>query len=426
MGEANERRGVLPAGWVASIRVTAALVLVVSVAIVGYWVTGDKLDDVVLLVGGSLVGYLVGLARSAFANDRSLRRLRRRQAAVEQLVDSTQAERAISMGRLVIPNGALVTISSPGHRASSHVEFQFGSDLSDPRPDPALWSQLQMTRLPLLQNRAKEQSRSFDNGTRLDLVGVRVERKPTNRTLTPTTYVMSVAETDYFRFACMSNMLDHPVEGSADSRTLREIWDDHPDELADLPDVSAPACIGIVVVVASRPDQMIVCQERGRLHQAGYQMRGLKRVHFMGEGMLSSDRLPTGEFSPRVGAIRGMSEELKIEDRTGDEVDLVQTGVFLDIQRWQPVFCYLALVDRDFETIQAGLAEAKDGHETRALWARPLSVRNPGTRDLLLGQDGRLVLASNHAQAALLLALIQVDGLATVQDLLRAPAATGR
>jgi hypothetical protein len=125
-----------------------------------------------------------------------------------------------------------------------------------------------------------------------------------------------------------------------------------------------------------------------------------------------------GRPSPDETAYRGLCEELGFsrEDVLTDppRLELKQLGLFLDVRRWQPVFCYLAIARMPFEQIIQRAAAAKDSFESPEIIAREWSIRNKDTRSLLIGTDGRYRLASNHAEVALLLPLLYKDGVSEV------------
>lgn len=394
---------------------TLAAVAIVA-TLVGYWLAGEKSDDIVLFIGGPVVGYLAGGLRDAWRRDRDERTRRDATRRVEDFEQASRDRSRTTVGRLAIDDVAIVAASNERRTFLDRVRFTFAAQLEPSRPDPDEWEFLEAHHVPALIERANAEGRPFQNGPKVDLVGVEVSRALTNRTVSPTVYTLRIAPTDYFRFAAMSNSLDTELDIGGERTTLRDRWRDAvPREIRDTTLLPAPACIGTVTVVVSLPDQAIVCHDRAALFQAGATSAHRRNIHFVGEGMLPDDRLPNGEPSPLVTARRGLFGELALVERHDADVNIVPTGVFLDIERWQPVFSFVALVDATFDEIASTASTAKDFFETRELLPRACSSADPRTRDLLLGQDGRLALASNHASTALLLALVYWDGLDTVR-----------
>ncbi len=401
-----------------SVLTIGALIVTAGTTLLLYLVSSDKVDDLVLTVGASGVGYLIGASRQVVREEREARRLRRAQLSIEELVRATGQSSGITIGRLHIPDVLLVVASPPGEPYTKKVRFSMGTDLAAPRPKPPEWDELERRRLPQLVAAARHENRLFQNGPRVDLVDVRLRRELQSRTEQPTVYDLTLAPTDYFSFACLSNSLDQPLS-ETDGRTLREVWAVDFNELGDVSRLPAPACIGTATVVVTAEDQMIVCHERSRLFQVGEQGPDRRRsVHFVGEGMLPSDRQMDAELSPLQTVRRGLSEELSLVEHDDADIDIFPTGFFVDLERWQPMFSFVAYVPGDFAHLAAQANFAKDAFENRKLTPRPFSVLDPGTRDLLLDLDGHLALASNHAATALLLALLQRHDLQTIEHYL--------
>jgi len=383
-----------------------------------YFSLGDKEDDLVLLAAGFVLTWSGRRVSRAFVDTANKKRQVAAEGHLRELL-ATSSD-AISVGRLTVPDAQLVALSDGGTEYLDKVEFRFRRQQSPARPDPPEWDLLAQTRLQEMLAKAEKENRLFEDGPKLDVVSVEVQRG-LDRRREKTKYFLGWSESTYFRFAAMSNSLD--VAMPDNGPTLRERWGHKLVDLTDIAHFPAPACVGTVTVVRSKSDEgdYLLCQERGKLFQVGSTNSGFEKIiHFVGEGMLpASDRLPGGEPSALAAARRGLSEELNIEERSDSDIDFAATGVIFDHKRWQLVFCYLATVDQPIERIEPRRHGAKDRIETIAIYPRRCSIRDPDTRDLLLGTAGRLRLASNHSQAAMLLALLHVEGFDLVEACLR-------
>lgn len=150
---------------------------------------------------------------------------------------------------------------------------------------------------------------------------------------------IEVGQTTYFDFACVNARLDEPIqlEPDAEPTTLREQWPT-PQSILDVGKVPCtPIGSGTVVVTK---DHRMMLGVRSRTWIAG-QPRSAKRhaVHVVAEGLLCEDVDAWGRFDPRVGALRGLGEELQIgnrRDHIGRVIEMVPTGFAFDQQRWQP------------------------------------------------------------------------------------------
>lgn len=185
---------------------------------------------------------------------------------------------------------------------------------------------------------------------------------------------------------------------------------------------------GTVVVTG---DDRVILGVRHRTFMAGSSSASNNRqpVHFVAEGLLPEDRDAEGRFSPSVGALRGLREELHVGPRS-DHIARVQswvsTGFCFDQLRWQPYFTFLAVLDRTWDEVQTAAPVAADAWEAEALISLPFDIEHAGVRSLLLGNHPDLVLASNHAAAALWFALLYRHGFHQMRDELtgtRVPAA---
>jgi hypothetical protein len=410
------------------VSLTVLLLAVGTSTLAGYYLWNQ---DLALAIGAPVFTVLLQRCRSAWRAVQSSKQLRH----LRSLEAQSAKDLTIHLGDLQIKQAKIVVSCLQGQSLEDWVQFRFGKKLLPPRPDPPEWRQLKAGLLRELQAEAKGRGRLFQNGEKLDMRRVRVQRDRSRRPDTATTYHIDLAKTEYFKFATMSNALDVDVSAylpKASGRTLREIWSQYNvRELPDVADLPAPACVGTVTVVIAEQD-CLVCMLRGRAHfqvgassvilstgePAREESKLRRRVHFVGEGMLPIDRAMDGRPSPDETAYRGLCEELGFsrEDVLTDppRLELKQLGLFLDVRRWQPVFCYLAFARMTFEQIIQRAAAAKDSFESPEIIAREWSIRNKDTRNLLIGTDGRYRLASNHAEVALLLSLLYKDGVSEV------------
>jgi hypothetical protein len=308
------------------------------------------------------------------------------------------------------------------------MTFEFEKE-PEARVDCAEWDLLRGL-LPELRAEAKDAGRKFFPGPALDLVSAEeLEDSPdgTRR------YRIGLAETDYYRWAVTANSLDRDLSGRREltdmlgATTLREAWGHAPDCLEDLAEVPAPSVLGVVVVVIA--EGHIVVLERQRKHLiAGAEPSSADRslqprkTHFVGEGAEPTDHAD-GKDPARQAALRGCWEELGIE---ANEIELIPTAVVLDTLRWQPVFCWLAICDLAIPHLEVRMRDAEHREETgggQIAALVPWTAADPATHSLLAGTSSAIRLASNHAQAALLYALVFADGFESVAHALGAEAA---
>jgi hypothetical protein len=132
-------------------------------------------------------------------------------------------------------------------------------------------------------------------------------------------------------------------------------------------------------------------------------------VHFVGEGVEPKDFIP-GQNPFERAALRGCWEELELG---ASDIDLIPTAFVIDMLRWQPLFCYLARCKLGISELEVLMQKAKDDDETGRQIAAlvPPTIKAAKTRALLTGSDPAMRLASNHAETALLYALVYADGL---------------
>lgn len=108
------------------------------------------------------------------------------------------------------------------------------------------------------------------------------------------------------------------------------------------------------------------------------------------------------------------------------DYELVMTGFFFDLSRWQPVFSFVAKTDHSLQELAFIRQQALDKHESRTLKTVGYSPNDSDTTLLLLGRNSQNVFASNHAQTAALLAMIFRHGMSSVYASLAAAESRGK
>ena len=326
-------------------------------------------------------------------------------------------EPSLPIGRQRLPRTQLVEACTKDRTYVERMVFVF--EAAEPRPDPPEWDVLEGAYLAELRTTSHG---PFNDDPIADLVSVVTDR-PERQTDGPTVVRCGVAPSSYYRFAVMSNRLDDPQVATrlGTTETLRQHWRSvSPHFFDDLSrSVPAPARIATVTVMVSTPDDAVVVLVRNPgLHEvAGRDDRGRRSVHFFGEGALASDLDDAGRFAPEVTARRCLSTDEFVPDGPGwaDRLkNLIPTGVIFDVGRWQPVFCFLALVDEPLGVIEQGVRRV----ENAMVVSRPWDVGSDATVGLLMGDDQDYYLASNHAEAALLFALYYRHGREAVDGIL--------
>jgi hypothetical protein len=327
---------------------------------------------------------------------------------------------SVARGRVVIDD--LILLAACDRQQSAHQELllEFETDLRADRPDPDEWPLLQAQLLPLLITEATADGREFKNELALDLTYIQPQSSAPGD---PRRYKAGVSKTSYHRWAVMANCLDRDLSGLPEiaeqlgAPTLRESWQCHPTSLEELARQPAPALMGICVVVVAE-EQIVVLERQGIHYVATRSEHDDKRrlAHFMGEGMTPADIDPvTGRYSPEQCALRGCEEELGL---SANDIELIPTAVVLDTKRSQPLFCFLGRCELEIGDLEERMQFAPDRRETvsRIVAQVENSSRDDSTRFLLTGEHPEFVLASNHAEAALLHALFYIEGRAYVRD----------
>ena len=175
--------------------------------------------------------------------------------------------------------------------------------------------------------------------------------------------------------------------------------------------------MGVCVVVVA--ENKIVVLARQRKHYiVGSEPSSVDRsrkptpVHFVGEGVEPKD-FAAGQNPFERAALRGCWEELKIG---AEDIELIPTAFVFDTLRWQPLYCYLAYCNLGISELELLMQDADSSEETGKQIAAlvPPTITAPETRALLTGSEPSMRLASNHAETALLYALVYADGLERV------------
>jgi hypothetical protein len=343
------------------------------------------------------------------------------EAQLEILGQASLGRPSVKVGGVKIPDILLLAACSQGQDATKEMTLEFEDTPRDKRPDCEEWPLISALLLTDLKREAKDQGRTFRPGPALDLVCAEaLEPEPG----APRRYRIGVAETDYNRWAATANSLDRDLSRHRElterlgSNTLRQAWGHAPNCLEDIAELPAPCFMGVCVVVVV--ENRIVVLPRQRLHLvAGSEPSSADRstkptlVHFVGEGVEPGD-VVAGRTPPENAALRGCYEELKLAE---GEVDLIPTAFVFDTLRWQPLFCYLAYCKLTMSEVETRMKQAEQREETgygQIAALLPPTITAPETRALLAGSDPSMRLASNHAEIALLYALVYTDGLERV------------
>jgi hypothetical protein len=343
------------------------------------------------------------------------------EAQLEILGQASLGRPRVKVGDVEIPDILLLAACTQGRDATHEMTLEFEDKLRDERPPCAEWPTLRDYLLPELGAEAKAAGRKFLNGEMLDLVYAE-DLQPDSGG--PHHYRLGIAKTGYHRWAATANSLDRDLSRHREltarlgSSELRPAWGHAPDCLEDLADLPAPCFMGVCVVVVAE-NQIVVLARQRKHYIAGSEPSSADRsrtptpVHFVGEGVEPKDFV-AGQNPFERAALRGCWEELELEAK---DIELVPTAFVFDTLRWQPLFCYLAYCKLTMPEVEARMKEADDSYETgHGQIAKLLSptVTDPDTRALLTGSHSSMRLASNHAETALLYALVYTDGLERV------------
>jgi hypothetical protein len=327
---------------------------------------------------------------------------------------------SVARGRVLIED--LISLAACDHQQSAHQELllEFESELRADRPDPDEWPLLQAQLLPVLVNEAIVDGREFKDEPGLDLTYIQPESSAPGD---PKRYKAGVSRTTYHQWATTANCLDRDLRELPEMAeqlgvpTLRESWKCHPTSLEELTRQPVPALMGVCVVVIA--EEQIVVLERQDLHYVASRSEHSDRrrlAHFMGEGMTPADTdLRTGRFSPERGALRGCEEEFGL---TANDIKLIPTAVVVDTKRCQPLFCFIGKCELEIGDLEERMQFAPDRKETVSRIVAQLqhTSRDEATRFMLTGEHPEFLLASNHAEVALLHALFFIEGRAYVRD----------
>lgn len=210
--------------------------------------------------------------------------------------------------------------------------------------------------------------------------------------------ILTPGLTSYHRWAVSSGSLDRLLtrEESAaipgPGTTLRQRWKANPRTLQETSALPSPAKAG-AGVAAVTSDGYLVLGVRTRAYVAGASGGSRANVHVVAEGMLPEDINDGGDICSTAAARRGLAEELGVATA---EISL--TGVFLDVQRWQPIFAHIAYLNETLEQVRSLAAQAPDAWEADRIIGVPLK-RASALAALVGGSHPELVAASNHARA---------------------------
>lgn len=398
------------------------LLALVVLTVVSLWMLQHSQTPLREQLGSALLGAAITTAAALGAAALSYARVvgqRREVTRLQALERQSQEDRGLEIGRMRIPHVVVVASAAHGRSCDEHTEFVFEPGLAEPRRVDDHIANVETHRLPRLRRIASEQNVVFTDDPCLDLVRARLEARNDDLGVRRRRYVLTAAQSSYYRFAATAGTLDDPLDvDDLGVGTLREQWDCDPQRLESVSDLPSVAKIGVGTLAVTN-DARLVLGVRGHTWIVGAKDEASRdddrqAVHVVAEGMLPSDTDHQGRLSPYIASRRALAEELGVESGGGGLsglVELTMTGVFLDRLRWQPCFSLLARLNVSFDELAVLVAAAPDFWETDHLVSFPFDVRNEDTKDLLLGRHRRLRLASNHAAAVLYFGLLHQHGL---------------
>lgn len=340
--------------------------------------------------------------------------------SIRRFDEESWVSSSILAGGMKIPGMSVVASCVQGIPWTDRITVEFESGVTPRGRDPLL----DVTRglwLPGMLEDAQSKGYVLVDGERADMLSAHLQVRMRNGVKQPH-YAFGVSYSSYFDFACGNAQLDREFQLTPEAplRSLRSMWEKSPTSILDIGDLPIPAAIGSGTAVVTR-DGRLVLGVRHRTYIAGRDPSHGSRqpVHVVAEGLLPGDVDDDGNFSPRIGVRRGLREELHIGGRS-DHIarveELVDTGFCFDQTRWQPYFTYLARIDRTWNELQTAAPIAADSWEAETLISLPFDIQHVGVRRLLRGEHPDLILASNHAAAAIWFALLYQHGYQQMRD----------
>jgi hypothetical protein len=400
--------------------VLGVVLLLATYALYPRTATESYVHEVVIAGVGALVTVSTAVIAASLTLWREIRGRREHEHA-KRFDAHTWRTSSIRVGRMEIPDIAVVASCGQGREWTSRVRYEFEPLAASHRADSEL-AQLRANRLPEVQRRAQEAGLVLTNDPCVDLVGASLTLARDAHGRRTATYRLVPAQTTYFDFVVSSADLDGPAFSDSEAPSLRDHWDEWPTSIEEVGRLPAPAKVGVGTAVVTS-DGRLVLGVRGRTFMVGRTPGKQERspVHVAAEGMLPSDLNIEGRLDPRESALRALREELNIGAGTHDVGrvrHLTATGFFFDQSRWQPCFSYLAEVDLTWDELQTVAPMARDYWEVERLQSFPFDVRSADLRHLLTGTHPQFSLASNHAAAVLWFALLHRHGLFQARDAL--------
>lgn len=380
--------------------VTTASGLIASL-LLGWELPLPWASDLVLSLGGFLAALGVQRLNRAWASLRRRRDLRR----ITQDLERGRERQLTRLGDVQIDQLSIVASPPVGSDdVLDAVELVLPRQLGPPRATPPELAPLRQHVLPQLVEDAQRRGVGFYDELAVDLTDFR----PTGEPGSSLRIAIELAPVSYFDFALTSNRLDAPLDELFPETTLRERWASAaPHGIDHASRLPAPVKVGVSTVIRSS-DGHLGLLERGAVFQAPAE-DGRRSLHCVAEGMTPDDRGDDGRFSPFRTARRGLVEELGVS--LDDAVQrLTLTSICFDHQRWHAVFTAVADIQLTVPEIDAALAFAPHSHESRGLATFDGDPGTPDLRRLLTGTHPTFDLVSNHAAAAVLMALVSAHG----------------
>jgi hypothetical protein len=205
---------------------------------------------------------------------------------------------------------------------------------------------------------------------------------------------------------------------------LRHLWTgDKSIGLYDVSTLKSPAVIGTVTVVMTTDDFLLGHARSAQVYQvSGVPRPGEKdhrtRMHFLGKGMFPTDCDPSGIPDPCMTVKQALRNELGLEDKEIEETQVIPTAFVFDTKRWQPVFCYIAQIPFSFKELKSRHLAAEGGWEAEDFVPFRFDSDDQKLRQLLLNEQDKWCLSSNHASMALYAMLVWRHGLVEVSRVL--------
>lgn len=390
------------------------------------------------LLGASIVAISAGFGYYLTQTRERQRRRERRDAALRIQSAATVGE--FRIGGMVIPSTVVLQASQPGTPYTDRVAVKFekwtGSDakrfgMGDRAEE---WRDVFAQRVQRIQEDRKASGTVFTNDDGVDVIEARIDDRG-RATDSKLTYTLTWTPVAYHDWAVTSNALDEPLSES-ESAALATLLDGKTDIGRDLRSVMAnprvrnlaalshvnsrwPAKLGAGVTVVTA-DGLVLISARSAGTFVASDSEGSRggrvKVHVVAEGVEPHDLEGEGD-TPMRTAYRAVRQEYGLD--IGGLDDIVPAALFIDTQRLQPCFAYVAYAQGTAEEIVGALSCASEAWEADEVMGLPLDDESEALIQLLCDTHDQYVLASNHAKAYLYFAMQTQLGYEHMRHLLR-------